>query len=302
MEYLLRSMLFIPAHNPKFLHGAPESPADAVIFDLEDAVPESMKETARKNLEDLLSSGAMQGRQVFVRVNEIGTETFMEEMALVRFRDLTGFVVPKLQTREEMEKVDALVGEQERLWNVPEGKTRLLPLIETASAVLNLQDLIRGSGRIVALLFGGEDYLDSVWGRHDEPPKSLEVPRALVAMAARANGLLPIDTPYLDLRNEEGFIAEEKESAAMGYAGVLLVTPRQIPWAHKCFSPGPEEVSHARAVLEAVKEAKERGDSIAKLDGRMIGPPMRKRAEKVMEIQNAIEAGKRTDAQQLGNT
>ena len=103
------------------------------------------------------------------------------------------------------------------------------------------------------------------------------------------NGLLPIDTPYLDLKNEEGFIAEERMAYSMGFAGVLVVNPIQIPWANRCFRPSEEEAMHARAVLETTERAKEEGRSVATMDGKVVGPPMLKRANKVMECVEEID-------------
>jgi len=133
-----------------------------------------------------------------------------------------------------------------------------------------------------------EDFLDSVGGEHLELPQAFDVPRSMVVMAARMNGILPIDTPYPDLENREGFIAEERKARASGFAGVLLVTPNQIPWTHICFSPSKEEIEYAEAVINAVNEAKNAGRSVAKLNGKMIGPPMQKRAEKVIALHKLI--------------
>ena len=140
------------------------------------------------------------------------------------------------------------------------------------------------SERLIALLFGGEDYLDSIWGTHEYSAKVFEMPRAMIVMAARMNGLLPIDTPYLDLKNEAGFMAEERMAYSMGFAGALVVNPIQIPWANRCFQPSEEETMHAKAVLETAKKAKEEGRSVATLEGKVVGPPMLKRANKVMEF------------------
>ena len=98
------------------------------------------------------------------------------------------------------------------------------------------------------------------------------------------NGLLPIDTPYLDLKNEAGFMAEERMAYSMGFAGALVVNRIQIPWANRCFQPSEEETMHAKAVLETAKKAKEEGRSVATLEGKVVGPPMLKRANKVMEF------------------
>ena len=106
----------------------------------------------------------------------------------------------------KQENFDRLVTEAEIRNAVQVGRTKLLPLIETAEIVMNIQDAIRGSSRIIALLFGGEDYLDSIWGKHLEPTYTFDMARAFVVMAARMHNILPIDTPYLDLQNRDGFL------------------------------------------------------------------------------------------------
>lgn len=290
MKYLLRSMLFVPAHSEKFIEKALDCDADAIIFDMEDAVPQIKRKEAREILAGYLNKKAFAGRLLFIRVNELETEDLEDDLKLIKDDQILGIVAPKVRNTTD---IDAFVKKLEMCEanaGLKEGSIKLLPLIETAEAVLNVQSIAGCNDRIIALLFGGEDYLDSIYGRHDEPPKAFEVPRAMVVMAARMHGILPIDTPYLDLKNEEGFKTEENEACSMGYAGILLVNPRQIPWAHECFSPSEEEVIHATDIMNAVEDAKKQGGSIATLHGKMIGPPMRKRAQKVVEIAELIRA------------
>ena len=108
-------------------------------------------------------------------------------------------------------------------------------------------------------------------------------------MAARTHGLLPIDTPYLDLKNEEGFLEEEYASVAMGFAGCLIVNPVQLPWCNKVFTPSKEEIQHAKDMIAEVNKIQAAGGSVAVLNGKMIGPPMLKRANKVMALVELIE-------------
>lgn len=289
MNYLLRSMLYVPSYNEKFIQKALESEADAIIFDFEDSCPLEKEEEGRQLVRAFLNRGALQGRQVILRVNELGTASLEKDLELLACPNILGLMPPKVSTAEEMKEFDRLVAEKEREYGLEAGSVKFTPLIETAGAVVNMDAIAQASDRIIALTFGGEDFLDSVWGVHSEPPVAFDVPRAMLVMVARKNGLLPIDTPYLDLKNEEGYRAEEGISAAMGFAGDLLVNPRQIPWANEVFSPSAEEIGHARRVVAAVEETLKSGGSIAVLDGKMIGPPMRKRAEKVVALADMIE-------------
>lgn len=289
MNYLLRSMLYVPAYNSKFITKAIESDADAIIFDFEDSCPLEKEEEGRENVRRVLESGALNGRQVFLRVNELGTTSLMKDLELLQCCGILGIMPPKVNNADDMRAFDKLVSEKETQYNLKSGSIKFTPLIETAGAIVNLDEIAMSSDRIIALTFGGEDYLDSIWGVHTEPPVAFDVPRALLVQVARKHGILPIDTPYLDLQNEAGYRHEEGISASMGFAGNLLVNPRQIPWANEVFSPSEDEVVYARRVVEAVRETLKSGGSIAVLDGKMIGPPMRKRAEKVVALANLIE-------------
>ncbi len=295
MSYLFRSMLYVPSYNEKFIVKAAESDADAIIFDLEDSCPLEKEEEGRAFIRQYLNSGLFAGRQLLIRINELGTDSLKKDLELLQFPGLLGLMPPKVSSVEEMREFDRLVSEKEAEYGLEAGSVKFTPLIETAGAVVNLDAIAQASPRIIALTFGGEDYLDSVWGVHANPPTAFDVPRALIVQVARKNGILPIDTPYLDLKNEEGFRREEKISADMGFAGDLLVNPRQIPWANEVFSPSPEEIDHARRVVAAVAETAKAGGSIAVLDGKMIGPPMRKRAEKVVALAELIEKNSRND-------
>lgn len=288
MNYLLRSMLFVPAYNEKFLDKAAKSEADAIIFDLEDAVPPAKRKEARDTLGKYLSDGTFAGKQLFIRVNELGSGDLIKDLKLIDGRRILGVVTPKIKGVSEIREFSNLLKKCEDRDGLPEGTVKLLPLIETAGAVADVQSIAGSSKRIIALLFGGEDYLDSIWGTHEYSAKAFEIPRAMIVMAARMNNLLPIDTPYMDLKNEAGFMAEERMAYSMGFAGALLVNPVQIPWANRCFCPSEEEAEHAMAVLETAEKAREEGRSIATLEGKVVGPPMLKRANKVMDCINKI--------------
>ena len=290
MDYLLRSMLFVPAYNEKFMSKAVNAKSDAVIFDLEDSVPFFKEEKARSMIREYVSKGLFVNRQVFIRVHELGTESLFKDLELLNLQGITGLLLPKIEKFQDICVFDALVAERELKYGLVKGKIKFAPLIETAAAVLHLEDIARSSDRLIALIFGGEDYLDSVYGIHTENPKAFDNPRSKIIQVARTYDLLPIDTHYLDIKNEEGFYKEKRESANMGFAGTLLISPRQICWANDCFSPSLSEIEYANRILTAMQETLENGGNITVVDGKMVGPPMRKRAEKIMALAKLIES------------
>ena len=293
MKYLLRSMLFVPSYNEKFLNKAITCEADAIIFDMEDAVPKAKRPEARATLKKYLDKGVFRGKQLFIRVNQLGTDDLPEDLKLITDNQITGIVVPKITDVGNIKAFEALLDFVENREGLERGSLKLLPLIENAQAVINVDSIAAGSNRNIAILFGGEDYLDSVSGINDCPRRAFEMPRTMIVMAARTHGLLPIDTPYLDLKNEEGFLEEEYASVAMGFAGCLIVNPVQLPWCNKVFTPSEEEIAHAKDMIAEVNKIQAAGGSVAVLNGKMIGPPMLKRANKVMALVELIEEFKR---------
>jgi Citrate lyase beta subunit len=289
MSYLLRSMLFVPGYNEKFLTKAIDCDADALILDIEDSVPAVNRPQARELIRKFLTERVFKNRQIFIRVNELGTDDLSEDLKLMECPDIMGVVTPKIYTAEDLLSFEKMILEKERECGKPEGEIKLAPLIETAGAVMNLTEIARVSKRTIALLYGGEDFLSDVWGKHIPDVDSFFVARGQVVMAARMNGLLPIDTPFLDLKNEEGYKHDQRKSAALGFAGDLLVTPQQIEWAHEIYTPTNGELERSKAILAVAEEIRKQGGGIVKLNGKMIGPPVMKQAQRVMEIFKLIE-------------
>lgn len=289
---VLRSMLFVPTYKESFIVHGLESDADAIIFDLEDSVPDQFKQQARENIKNFIEMGAFKNKLVFVRINPLESHLVFKDLEYILHPDIDGLMLTKIYTADDMIYYDNLFTQLENENNIEHGHFCFIPLIETTSAVMNAYNIAKASRRTIALAFGGEDYLNDLMGLHGEPPITFNYPRAAIALAARAAGMLPIDTPYLILKDAEGFIKEEMISFEMGFAGCLLIHPLQVKLANKCFTPSEEEVERSRQIIEAVKTAKEKGSGVAMLVDKMIGPPMAKRAENVIRLINLIEKKK----------
>ncbi len=280
----LRSFMFLPAHNRKFLDKAITSEADAVILDMEDGVPINKRQDARRNIIEYCEKGLLKQRKnLFIRINPIETDEFIQDIEELTLADVDGFMPSKIDTAKDVEFLDRLLDLLERKKKLPSGKFKLAPLIETTKSLDNVSEIAKASPRLVALCLGGEDYLNDLGSVFTYQQSALAYPRAILVNAARANGLLPIDTPYLDIRDVEGFQANETLAYKNGFAGCLILSPRQIAAANAAFTPDEEKIALSRRVIAAVREANEAGVSgVAMLDGTMVGPPMRKRAETVM--------------------
>jgi len=277
----LRSMLFVPGHLPRFLDRAAQTDADALILDLEDSVPPPHKAEARANIKKRLDEGVYR-QQIFIRVNALDTGMLPEDLRWTVHRATTGFMFTKVHDERDIVFFDRLLTQIESELGLEAGASKMCPLIETASAGLHTLQIATASPRMVALAFGGEDYLTDLDGLHRKHGLGFLVPRALLIMAARAARLEAIDTPYLDIADDAGFERELTLARELGFSGQLLIHPSQVPIANRIFAPSEEEIREARRIVEAIEEGREKGLGVGLLDGSLIGPPMEKRARSVL--------------------
>ena len=290
MTRLLRSMMFVPGHNEKLLKSAARSNADALILDMEDSVvPDSNKLVARNTARRYVLDGVFDDFLVFPRVNDRESGHLLKDVSTLTIEGVDGFVYPKARTGRDIYFFDKLLETIEYERGLPVGTFEIVPLIETAAAVLNAQEICLASTRVVAIAYGCEDFIADLGGVHDRGGRSLYVPRAMIAMAARATGVVPIDTVHVDVHNLEGFEKEVHLAAGLGFEGNLILHPKEIAIAHKHYTPSQEAVSAAREMLRLSREAEELGKGVAVLGGRFIGPPMVITAKRIIERHEMIE-------------
>jgi citrate lyase subunit beta/citryl-CoA lyase len=287
--WVLRSMLFVPSHIEKMVRKGAESEADCVVLDLEDAVPDDKKEEARTAIRESLASGLYARKTAFVRINPLETGLTLRDLDGVACRELHGFVYPMAYTPDDIKNFDAQLRLKEISIGLPVGHFSLIVLIETALGVLNAYPIAKASSRVVGLLFGCEDYFADTEARHSEGDTSLHTPRALTAIAARAAGVEPVDTPYVRVHDLDGLVPFSQRGRDLGMAGMLVMTPKQIPTAHATYPPSAAEVTYAKEVVAAAEAARREGRGIVVVDGKFISPPTLKAARKVLARAEAIE-------------
>jgi citrate lyase subunit beta/citryl-CoA lyase len=275
---------------PRFLEKAAESEADALILDVEDSVPPPNKSEARQNVRKYLESGIYR-QQIFIRVNAVDTGLLPEDLRWTAHAATDGFMFSKVNDERDIQHLDRLLTQVEREQDFEPGKFKMCPLIETACAGLHTFRIATASRRMVALAFGGEDYLTDLDGLHRKHGLGFLVPRALVVMAARAARLEAVDTPYLDIRDDEGFTREVTLARELGFSGQLVIHPNQVAIANRIFAPSEDEIREARRIVEAIEEGRKQGLGVGLLDGSLIGPPMEKRARAVLRKIERVPGG-----------
>jgi len=285
--YLLRSMLFVPAHVQKFMESAAKYDADCLILDIEDSVPDREKDNARNNIKQALMNNFFGDRQIIVRINSLDTALTEKDIAQTMHPRLLGYMPSKVYSNEDIIKVTEYLGKYEYEYKYVAFK--LLPLIETTESIFNVHSIAKSSPRLIALCFGNEDLVTDLHGESDAELRTLEVPRFLVCAAARAAGIEPIDTVFLDVKNDAAFQKREEFAKRIGYAGTLCLHPSQIAVANECFSPSLRDIEKSKKIVDAILKSTREGRSITLLDGKVIGPPMIKKAYKILEQVEAIK-------------
>ena len=292
-KFLLRSLMFVPGHNEKLMISAAKSEADVLLLDIEDSVqPDVNKQKARDLIIDMISCGSFKNHKVFPRVNDRESGQLLKDVYQLTIDEIDGFMYPKSKTGQDVYFFDKLLETIEYEKGIEKGKFKIIPLIETAGAVLNAQEICQASERVVAIAFGSEDFVGDLGGIHDKDSESLFTPRSLISMAARANDVIPIDTVHIRVHDLEDLEANIRLAKSMGYEGMLVLHPKELELVHRYFSPTDQEVSDAEEIIKLYKTAQEEGKGVAIMNGKFIGPPIVNNANKVIRKNNLIKLKK----------
>jgi citrate lyase subunit beta/citryl-CoA lyase len=290
---LKRSWMFVPGHRQKMIDKALGLNADAIMLDIEDGVAPSEKDTARQQI------GAALGREKtpnaparFVRINAIGHARMDADLEAVVRPGLEGLVLPKVETVEEVRRVDANLTEREPKLKMS-GGVKLLIAIESPRGLLNAPAIAACSSRVIGLMFGAEDFgreLGLPTSREAEARDMLYARSAMVIAAASAH-VQAIDGVWVDLNDPAGLVGFAKQSRRLGFSGMSSIHPSQLEPINTLFSPTPEEVNYAEQVVKAFEEANARGDGSIAFGGQLIDRPIVERARRTLEMANSRGIG-----------
>jgi malyl-CoA/(S)-citramalyl-CoA lyase len=316
-QRLHRSELAVPASNPKMIEKASRCAADVVFLDLEDSVAPDDKARARQNAIAALNDIDWGGRTVSVRVNGLDTHyTYRDVIEVVAACPrLDMLFIPKIGVAADVYALDVLVTQIET--EQARGKRiGFEVMIETALGLCNVESIAQSSRRLEAMCFGSGDFAASTgartttigglnpdYGVLSEPGEAGErayfqldpwhAAQARIVSACRAYGLRPLDGPYSDFNDADGFRASSKRAAVLGFEGRMLIHPSQIGGANDIFSPAADEVARARRIVAAMAQAARDGKGAVSLDGRMIDIANIRMAQRLLQKADAIAASKR---------
>ena len=285
---MLRSLLFVPGNRGNMLQKAAGSNPDAFIPDLEDSVPSDEKTEARKVTASHLAQLAQTGRRVIPRVNSLETGLLQEDLEAVVGPHIYGVSVGKISTPADVAAVEEVLGRLEARAGLHRGHVKLVPWIETALAIVKAYEICTASPRIVGVAFGAEDLTHDMEIERREDDAEVGYARNVMCVAARAAGVLALDTPYFGFRDPEGLKRNAQASRGIGFKGKFAIHPAQVDLINAAFSPSDTEVAHARRVVAAFEEAERQGRGSTSLDGRVVDVPVVKRARALLEAAGSL--------------
>lgn len=278
---MYRSWLFVPGNQEKHLQKVKELKADVIIYDLEDAVSEKNKALARTKVKEIIE---ISSRQVsFVRINPLATTYFLEDLNGIISDNLSGVVLPKVNNSKDIIIADYLLEQLEGKHNLPKGSVSIIPIIETAMGIQNIDEIASASDRILCLCFGAEDYMLDLNIRPSIQQTELTYARSKMVIASRAAGReAPIDSVHTNFQDEKGLEIASQLSKQFGFQGRLIIHPNQIETVNKVFSPSDDEIEEAKKIIELYKQSLEEGEDTIQFDGKMIDFPVAERAKKLL--------------------
>jgi len=294
---VMRSVFYVPGNREDLIAKMPKLPVDVITLDLEDSVPPAEKEKARQLSHQSLQLAAFSGADVYVRVNSWETNMTSHDCEAVVEEGLTGVCLPKCTGPDDIRRLDWELERIELRKGIELGAIRIQILIESAKGMMNIYESANASKRVSSIVFGAGDYTVDMGIALVQPVgEGLRWARALVACAAKAANVLPIDSPYVAYEDIQGFEEDTLYSQQLGFDGRLLLAPRQIESCHRIYTPAPDRVQWAKETVKVFEEegiAKGVGSLVHK--GQVIDTVTYVQATRLLQEMDEIESreGKR---------
>ena len=290
---LRRSMLFVPGANAAMVSTSFIYQPDTIMFDLEDSVALSEKDSARMLVAHALQHPLYREMETLVRVNPLTSEYGLADLNAAVRAGASGIRLPKTDGAQDIIDMETEIERIERDRGREVGSTLMLAAIESPQGILAANEIAQASMRLIGIALGAEDYVRAM--KTERSPEGIELlfARSTILHAARANGLMAFDTVYSDARNEEGFLREAALIKQMGFDGKSLINPAQIALIHNLFAPTQKEVDYAEKVIKAAEDAAKAGFGVVSLNGKMVDTPIIERSRLI--VQRAQTSGIREE-------
>lgn len=286
-----RTMLFVPGNSPAMLLNADIHGADALIFDLEDAVAPAEKDAARVLVRRAVQALGYAGCEIIIRINPLDSAYIKQDIeAMVPLRPAM-FMPTKVASAEEVKQIAALVAAAETANGMAAGSVGFIPLLETAAGIEQAYEIARSDERVKAIFLGAEDLTSDLQAVRSKQGDEILYARGRVVTAARAAGIDAYDTPFTDVNDEEGLDKDARFARGLGFTGKAVISPRHVAAVNAVFSPSQEEIDFARQVMAAIREGERLGKGAVSLNGKMVDKPIVDRARRVLDTARTLGLG-----------
>jgi citrate lyase beta subunit len=279
-----RSVLYMPGANTRALEKARTLPADALIFDLEDAVAPDAKEAARANVVAAAGSRSYGKREIVIRCNGLATQWGKEDVAAIAGSGADAILVPKVESAADVSSIVALLDKA----GAPPAMA-VWAMMETPKGILRAEEIAGSHPRLQLFVMGTNDLVKDMRARHTPMRLPMITALGLGMLAARAHGLTILDGVYNDIQDTEGFRAMCQQGLEMGFDGKTLIHPSQVEPCNEIFAPSAAELETAGKIVTAFKAAQAEGKGVVTVDGRMIENLHVEQAERALALAAAIK-------------
>lgn len=288
MQRLRRTMMFVPGNNPGMMADAHIYGPDSIMLDLEDSVTMAEKDAARLLVYQALKTVDYGNTEMVVRINPLNTPYGKKDIEAVVKASVDVIRMPKTETAEEVVEVEREIERVERELGCV-GRTKIMAAIESTLGIVNAYAIATASPRMMGIALGAEDYCANLKAQRTPGGDELRLARETIVVAARAAGIDALDTVYSNLNDMETFRQEVEYIKTLGFDGKSIINPRQIEVINEVFAPKEKEITKARAIIAAIKEAEAKGSGVIALNGKMIDRPVVIRAQRTINL--AIASG-----------
>jgi citrate lyase beta subunit len=274
-----RALLFMPGDSRSKIEKGIALDVDSIIMDLEDGVALNHKPAARATINASLRELDFGRSEKLVRINPVGSGLHTADLEATIDTQLDGYVIPKVESGAQVQAVSNLLAQRRE----DAHPIALIAIVETARGIVNLREIAESDPHLVALTFGAEDLAGDMGAIRTPEGWEGFYARSAVVLHAKAYGLQAIDTPFVRLDDEAGFVKETHAALQMGYTGKLAIHPKQVAPIQAIFTPTEEEIHAAKRLITAHDEHQSAGTGVFQLDGKMIDMPMIRAAQAVLD-------------------
>ena len=289
---ILRSMLYVPGNKSNLFDKAVNSAADGIIFDIEDSVPISEKESARESIREFTDKLGQHKKEVFVRVNSMKSGIVENDVHGIVNKKVSGIILAKTESEKEISDLAELIENEEKKYGISTKQIKIIALIESALGVINCHKIGKSKERVIGIAFGAGDYMSDLGldiTNISNNQEELLFAKSSIVNICKAFGLEAIDSPYLlSLKDVKKFEKEVNIAKKLGFSGKQCIHPNQIEFVNQSFSPTKKSIEHSKRLIKAFEEAENLGMGAVSFEGKMIDIMSYKQAKKVLEKEKSL--------------